>query len=107
MPIDQEHSVDVAKTEVEQMLTGVAFRYGLRRSDFSVAWDDGKFEPGRPIHDLFVIRRDGRRAKARVHNDALMRRDPWKYFRELEGAVAQLRKPVELGGTKSDNKGPR
>jgi len=83
-------STHVARRQAETIVTGVAYRYGLRPHDFTIVWDGGKFEPSRSEHELAITRKDGSKAAARIRNDALLNRDAWKYFRDLESAFAQL-----------------
>src|SRR5262245_11563575 len=80
----------VARNEAEKIVTAIASRYGLRPHDFTMAWDGGSFEPSRDEHELMIIRQDGSRANVRIDGDALLRRDAWKYFRDLETAFTQL-----------------
>jgi hypothetical protein len=88
-PNDEEIAI-VGKLEAEKMVGAVALRYGFRGDDFSIAWDGGKFDTSAAEHELLIMRNDGQRAAARIANGALLRKDPWKYFRDVDGAFAQL-----------------
>jgi len=87
-------STQVARREAEKIVIAIASRYGLQAHDFSIAWDGGNFEPSRPEHELAITRKDGSRAAARIGDDVLLRKDAWKYFRDLENAFAQLNRRV-------------
>ena len=83
-------STQVARREAEKIVIAVASRYGLQPHDFSIACDGGNFQPSRPEHELTITRRDGSRAAARIGDDVLLRKDAWKYFRDLENAFVRL-----------------
>jgi hypothetical protein len=87
-------STQVARREAEKIVIAIASRYGLQAHDFSIAWDGGNFQPSRPEHELTITRRDGSRAAARIGDEVLLRKDAWKYFRDLENAFAQLNRRV-------------
>jgi len=82
--------VVVARQEAEKIVTAIAFRYGLRPQDFTMAWDGGSFAPSKDEHELMIVRKDGSQAAVRIDRDALLRKDAWRYFRYLEAAFVQL-----------------
>jgi hypothetical protein len=87
-------STQGARREAEKIVIAIASRYGLQAHDFSIAWDGGSFRPSRAEHELTITRRDGSRAAARIGDEVLLRKDAWKYFRDLENAFAQLNRRV-------------
>jgi hypothetical protein len=87
-------STQGARREAEKIVIAIASRYGLQAHDFSIAWDGGSFQPSRAEHELTITRRDGSRAAARIGDEVLLRKDAWKYFRDLENAFAQLNRRV-------------
>jgi hypothetical protein len=87
-------STQGARREAEKIVIAIASRYGLQAHDFSIAWDGGSFQPSRAEHELTITRRDGSRAAARIGEEVLLRKDAWKYFRDLENAFAQLNRRV-------------
>lgn len=90
-------SVGIARRQAETIVTAVAYRYGLQPHDFTIAWDGGSFEPARPEHLLTITRKDGSLATAHISDEVLLRKDAWKYFRDLENAFAQLNRRVVPG----------
>ena len=74
----------------EQFVESLATRYGFRAHDFSLTWDGGVFDASRNEHELVITSKDGRSAAARIADEALLRRDAWKYLREVDGAFARL-----------------
>ena|SRR5215510_13863623 len=80
----------VARGDAEKIVTAIASRYGLRPRDFTMTWDEGSFEPSRDEHELIIIRQDGSRATVHIDQTALVRRDTWTYFRDLDTALMQL-----------------
>jgi hypothetical protein len=74
----------------EQFVKSLATRYGFRTHDFSITWDGGAFDASRDEHELVITSKDGRSAAARIADEALLRRDAWKYLREVDGAFARL-----------------
>jgi hypothetical protein len=87
---DAEEIARVGKLEAEKIVGAVALRYGFRGDDFSIAWDGGNFDAAAAEHELLIVRNDGQQAAARITNEALLRKDPWKYFRDVDGAFAKL-----------------
>src|SRR5262245_17687767 len=79
-----------ARGDAEKIVTAIALRYGLRLRDFTMAWDEGSFEPSRVEHELMIVRQDGSHVSVHINRDALVRRDTWMYFRDLETALTQL-----------------
>lgn len=82
----------------EYLTRSIAARHGFRAEDYVLVWDDGDFDPARPIHALAIATRDGRRAMVDIPADALARDNPWTYFPRLETALAAL-------GRRSSNRG--
>jgi len=80
----------LAQREGERIVTALASSYGLRPHDFTIAWDGGSFEASRDEHELIMIRKDGSQAAVRIDRDALLRKDAWRYFRNLEPVFVQL-----------------
>jgi hypothetical protein len=80
----------LAQRECERIVITLASCYGLRACEFTMAWDGGSFEASRDEHELVMIRKDGSQAAVRIDQDALLRKDPWKYFRYLEAVFVQL-----------------
>ena len=88
--LDDQDVARVGKLEAEKMVGAVALRYGFRGDDFSIAWDGGQFDASASEHELLIMRNDGQQAAARIANEALLRKDAWKYFRDVDGAFAKL-----------------
>ena len=82
----------------EQFVKSVATRHGFRSNDFSIAWDGGDFDASRAEHELVITSKDGRRAAAHIANEALLRRDAWKYLREVDEAFAKLGRRASTRG---------
>jgi hypothetical protein len=82
----------------EQFVEAVAIRYGFRSNDFSIAWDGGDFDPSRDEHELVITSKDGRREAAHIADEALVRRDAWKYLREVDEAFARLGRRASTRG---------
>jgi hypothetical protein len=95
---DNRDSSRVGKLDAERIAMTIAIRYGFRARDFSIAWDGGNFDAGRSEHELVITSNDGRRASARIDDDALLRKDPWKYLREVDGAFARLSRRTQSRG---------
>jgi hypothetical protein len=86
------------KAAVEQFASAVASRYGFRSQDFSIVWDGGEFDASRREHEMQVTSNDGRHAAARIDDEALLRKDAWKYLREVDGAFAKLARRASARG---------
>ena len=86
----QSASEPSAVVAAEQFVKSLAIRYGFRGHDFSLTWDGGAFDASRNEHELVITSKDGRSAAARIADEALLRRDAWKYLREVDGAFARL-----------------
>ena len=82
----------------EQLVKSLATRYGFRGHDFSWTWDGGAFDTSRSEHELVITSKDGRSATARIADEALLRRDAWKYLREVDGAFARLSRRASKRG---------
>jgi hypothetical protein len=82
----------------EQLVKSLATRYGFRAHDFSITWDGGAFDASRDQHELVITSKDGRSAAARIADEALLRRDAWKYLREVDGAFARLSRRASKRG---------
>jgi len=93
--LDSDHDGKIA---AEHFAQAVATRHGFRAHDFSIVWDGGELDASRSDHEMIVMIKDGRRAAAHIDDDALLRRDAWKYLREVDAAFAQLaRRPPNRG----------
>jgi hypothetical protein len=86
---DVAHAVQLA---AEKLVRDVAVRHGFRSQDFSLVWDGGNFDASRAEHELLIVIRDGRQAAARIDHAALLRGDSWKYLRDVDAALAKLRR---------------
>jgi hypothetical protein len=95
---DTRDSSRPEKLEAEKIARAIAIRYGFRSRDFSIAWDRGDFDTARDEHELIITSNDGRRAAARIANEALLRKDPWTYLREVDGAFARLSRRATVRG---------
>jgi hypothetical protein len=82
----------------EQFVKSVATRHGFRSNDFSITWDGGDFDASRDEHELVITSKDGRRAAAHIADKALLRRDAWKYLREVDEAFAKLGRRASTRG---------
>jgi hypothetical protein len=83
----------------EQFVKSLATRYGFRAHDFSITWDGGAFDASRDEHELVITSKDGRSAAARIADEALLRRDAWKYLREVDEAFARLGRRASTRGS--------
>src|SRR5262249_11274711 len=91
---DRAGKMEIA--DLESNVTAVAYRCGMQTHDFTIAWDGGSFEPSCDEHELVIIRKDGNQATVRIDRDALVRRDTWMYFRDLETALTQQNRRKSL-----------
>ena len=86
------------KIAAEQLVDAIASRYGFRSHDFSIVWDGGDFDAARTEHEMLISSKDGRQARAHIDDDALLRKDAWKYLREVDAAFASLRRRTSARG---------
>ena len=89
-PANRRSSEHDGKVAAEQFAQAVATRHGFRSHDFSIIWDGGELDAARSDHEMMVLSKDGRHAAAHIDDDALLRKDAWKYLREVDAAFAQL-----------------
>jgi len=101
--LDDQDVARVGKLEAEKMVGAVALRYGFRGDDFSIAWDGGQFDASASEHELLIMRNDGQQAAARIANEALLRKDAWKYFRDVDGAFGQIGQTRAQTGTLAES----
>lgn len=97
-PQDERALARSGKLEAETIADEIAIRYGFRPGDFTKSWDGGDFDAARSEHELVLTCKDGRRAAARIQDEALVHKDAWKYFRDVDRAFAQLRRRTATRG---------
>jgi hypothetical protein len=74
----------------EALLRAIAERHGFRKSDYSLIWDGGAFDPSRETHVLSIVAADGRESTVRLNLVPTSQADPWKYISKLESAFLRL-----------------
>ena len=84
----------------EALLGAVAERHGFRKSDYSLIWDEGAFDPSRETHVLSIVATDGRESTVKVNLTPSAQADPWKYISTLEGAFLRLARRKRSRGSK-------
>jgi hypothetical protein len=82
----------------EELLDGIAHRYGFRAGDYSLVWDGGEFDPARDVHQLVVVTGDGRHAVVELTHAAISQRDTWKYLGKIEAVFSQLARRKQTRG---------
>ena len=88
--MEHHQAPDNPHLNTEHLVRAVAARHGFRVHDYALVWDEGKFDPARPVHELAITTRDGRRATVQIEAEALGRGNPWPYFPSIETALATL-----------------
>jgi hypothetical protein len=88
----QHQASDKPQLSAEHLVRAVAARHGFRVHDYALIWDEGEFDPSRPVHELAITMRDGRSATVEVQAEALGLGNPWLYFPRIETALATLRR---------------